>query len=204
MRPTACSIGTASWRPRNASRGVISSGPQGGGGANGAAATGLPIPEAARPPPRSALTSRPAVLSRRLAHPEHRHDDGLAGKLEVDVVLLAQDARDLEAARAGAAHVDRQPQRVVPVHARPPHQPLVEHVEPGKRADLLAHLAQRRRSSRRASSCPCSTAWRRAASSEPDSSALGLVDSTSVTARSTTCSSSSRRERRTDAASPTA
>ena len=58
--------------------------------------------------------------------------------------LLAHEVGHLVAAAAGAAHVDRQPQRVVAVHARPSGQPLVQHVEAGQRADLLARLGQRR------------------------------------------------------------
>ena len=89
------------------------------------------------------------------------------GELEVHVVALAHEPRQLVAAVAGAAHVDREPQRVVVEHARGAGQPLVEHVEPGQLAHRRPRGGQRRGASPSSSSCPRTAALRRAASSEP-------------------------------------
>ena len=83
--------GTTSWGPRKASRGVITSSPQGGGGANGSS---RPVLRASRSAPprtwRSAATSRAPAGRGVLAHAEHRHHHVLARELEVHVVALAQ------------------------------------------------------------------------------------------------------------------
>ena len=126
-----------------------------------------------------------------------------AVELEVDVVDLAQQRRQLVAAGGDAAHVDREAQRVVGEHARAAREALVEHVQALDLADLLARARRARPSCARSSSRPCTAAWRRAASSEPNSSELGLVDSVSVTARSTTSSPISSPRRGRGAASPT-
>ena len=128
------------------------------------------------------------MLGGRLPHPEDRDDHRLTRELEVHVVLLVHHAGDLVPARAGAANVDREPQRVVPVHARPSGDALVEHVEPRQLADRLARALERldRLREERLASFAAS---RRAASSDPSRSEFGLVDSTSVTARSTPYSS---------------
>ena len=63
-------------------------------------------------------------------------------QLEVDVVDLAQQRRELVAARGDPAHVDGQAQRVIREHARPRAEPLIEHVEALDRADLLARAPQ--------------------------------------------------------------
>ena len=80
-----------------------------------------PTAAAARTPPASGSRSsalsvldrlaqrrdQPLARGRRvLPHPEHRHHHVLAGQLHVHVVLLAQQPRQLVAARARAAHVD--------------------------------------------------------------------------------------------------
>ena len=99
-------------------------------------------------------------------------------------------AATLVAADAGLADVDRQPQRIPACDRLAADEALVDHGE----ADLLADLPPRSRAasrrSRRAARAPRVAARRRAASSEAPSSALGLVDSSSVTTRSTTASSS--------------
>jgi hypothetical protein len=48
-------------------------------------------------------------IPRVLAHPEHAHQHVVARQLDVHVVLLAHEPRQLEAADARAAHVDREP-----------------------------------------------------------------------------------------------
>ena len=99
-------------------------------------------------------------------------------------------ARQLVAARARAAHVDGEPQRVVGEHTRRARQALVQHVEPGRsRGSPRACRASAAQRLRRAARARATAAGRRAASSEALSSELGLVDSTSVTQRSTTSSS---------------
>ncbi len=87
--------------------------------------------------------------------------------------------------RTGPPHVDREPDRVPGRHAAATHQPLVEHVETRYRADGVARLRDRR--DRLGQHLAAARgACLRAASSEANSSEFGLVDSTSVTVRSTT------------------
>ena len=89
---------------------------------------------------------------------------------------------------AGCADVDREAQRVPAGDARAD-QPLVEHVEPLDRADPLARRRAGSPASRPAAPRP---GWPRGAGprrATAYSSELGLVDSSSVTTRSTTFSS---------------
>ena len=97
--------------------------------------------------------------------------------------------RQLVAARPRAAHVDRQPQRVVAGTPARPASRSSSTSSPGSARTAVARWRPSPRSSRPAARAPRVAASRRAASSEPSSSELGLVDSTSVTARSTTSSS---------------
>ena len=91
-------------------------------------------------------------------------------------------AGDLVAGAARAADVDREPQRVPGVDARAPGD-LARRGRrgPGSRGSRRASPPATASVSA-SSSGPCTAAWRRAASSEAVSSALGLVDSVSVTA----------------------
>ena len=87
---------------------------------------------------------QPAALGHRvLGHAEHAHDHVLARQLGEHLVALAQRARQLVAAGAGAAHVDGQPQRVVGEHPRGADDALVQHVEALDLADRGADLGQR-------------------------------------------------------------
>ncbi len=189
MRPAAADAGTVSWRPRNASRGVIASSPHGGAGAK----------RAARPPASSpALCCRDAQRGdeavgehgRRLAHAEHADDHVLPGELEVDVADLAQHRGQLVAADRQPTHVDGEPQRVVGEHAGAADEALVEHVESRDLADLRPREVDRARRSRRSARARGRRRGGAAASSDAKSSELGLVDSVSVTVRSTMSASS--------------
>ena len=116
--------------PRNASRGVITSGPHGGGGANGSRARARGSPRELLDRLRAApSTSRAACRPRVSPIPNTATTTFSPASSRLMSSLLAQQPRELVAARAGAAHVDREPQRVVAVHARAPGEPLVEHVE---------------------------------------------------------------------------
>ena len=110
-------------------------------------------------------------------------------ELEVDVVELAHQRGDAGPGAAGAAHVDRQAQRVPAVHPGAPDEPLVENVEARDLADRGSRRVPRPAIVSASSSRPATAACRRAASSEAVSRALGLVDSVRVTQRSTTSSS---------------
>ena len=114
-----------------------------------------------------------------LAEPEHRDDDVLAAELEVDVVAVAHAARDLVAADAGAADVHAHPQRVDRRDAEGADQALVEDLEAGDARGWRARTAASSATACSSSSAPCSTAWRRAASSDASSRLLGLVEETS-------------------------
>ena len=85
-----------------------------------------------------------AALPHGLGHAEHGDHHVLAEELEVHVVALAQERCELVSGRARAAHVDRQAERVVGMHAGGPDQPLVEHVQARDGAHLLAQLRQPR------------------------------------------------------------
>ena len=93
--------------------------------------------------------------------------------------LLAQQARDLVAARARAAHVDRQPQRVVAVHARAGRR-AARRARRGPGAARIASRALRERagSSRSSSSRPCTRgeAARRVERSEQQRVGAGRLD----------------------------
>ena len=155
-------------------------------------------PRAARSPGASSASTacsqrrRPAAApcSRdRLGHAEHRDHHVLAEQLEVHVVALAHEApparsrsRRCRARRSRAAAGRRRARRARPPAARRARR------GPGRRARRRA-APPARPASPRAARGPRTAACRRAASSEPVSSELGLVDSTSVTQRSTTSSS---------------
>ena len=199
-RPPAAAA-TTSWAPRNASRGVITSSPHGGAGAKRTVAPSAREP-GVRPRPRAARRRS----GRRAASParpcrRRRRSRSAPASSRLMSALSRSASRQLVAVDREPAHVDREPQRVVAEHAGAPDEALVEHVEAGDLADLGARAVDGARRSRAISSRPCVAARRRAASSDAVSSEFGLVDSVSVTVRSTIVRV--ERGRRRGGASPT-
>ena len=175
-------------RPRAASspaRPRAAAAPAGSCGRRPARSPASPTASAQRRDQALAARRRPARRGRRSRR--RRSRSGARGRSRS---LLEGGFRQPVAAGAGPADVDREPQRVPAGDAGAPDQLLVEDGEPGDRPDLLPRPRRSRRGSRPSSSPPCTEARRRAASSEPESSALGLVDSTRLTQRSTTAASS--------------
>ncbi len=168
-------------RPR---AGVITSSPQGGGGASfSCGRPGLGFEFADRGAQRR---DQPLARRRgRLAEPEDRDDDVLRVELEVDPVRVEDLFRQPVAGRAGAADVDREPQRVPAGDPGPADHRLVEDARGRGSATICARVRATAASVSPSSSTPWTAACRRAASSEPVSRPLGLVVSTRLTQRST-------------------
>ena len=110
------------------------------------------------------------------------------GELEVHVVALAHQARERRS-RWRPCRARRSPAAAGRRRTRRARRPAARRARrgPATLAHRRARGGERRAASRPAARCPLTAARRRAASSEPLSSELGLVDSTSVTQRSTTC-----------------
>ena len=123
--------------------GVITSSPHGGGAVNATASASWVDMLS------DSTTSRSAATRRSLAAPASSPIPYTAtitfspASSMITSCSLAQEARQLVAARARAAHVDRQAQRVVVEDARRARQPLVQHVQPGDRPHRLARARQR-------------------------------------------------------------
>ena len=141
--------GTTSCGPRNASRGVIASSPQGGGGASfacGGPGSASSSPTAAR----SAATSRSPLVAAGSPRPKIADDDVLGVELEVDPVRVEDLLGQPVAGRAGAAHVDREPQRVPAGDPGATDHRLVEHGEAGNRGRSARGCGRSPPASRRA------------------------------------------------------
>src|SRR2546429_9224832 len=86
----------------------------------------------------------PPRLPRRPPTPNPAHGDVRGGKLEVDAAKLARRGGEPVAGGAGAADVNREPQRVPAGDAGAPCEAFIEDVEPRDLPDLLARALERR------------------------------------------------------------
>ncbi len=138
-------------------------------------------------------------LARQLVDAEHEHDRRLRGELDLGVEVRAQRGGHRVAGRAGAAHVDHDPQRVAVGDAGPADLLVADDAAAGDLVDRRGGAARERRS------C-CSAAPRRAAragggrrrarasaartaTSSASAAACGRPASGSIRPESDTCSS---------------
>ena len=150
-------------------------------------------PRRARPragrPPRAAPRPAARRRGRRLAEAEDRDDDVLGVELEVEAVVVegglwpagSRSSRCRARRSIGAAGPSRRSRPARPCASSSTARPGI--------AAIASRVAAIAASVSPSSSSPWTQARRRAASSEPESSALGLVVSTRLTQRSTTAAS---------------